>query len=281
MASPALTTRRDRSAVLRDGPPARRPRRGAPPRSRQAPPPTSPGPVHVPPRPIPAKGHHPACGQLLPGPVQYHRRRMIRYCRWARCLRRSQRSASPTGHHPPGAPRPTHRPSADRAGRPRTRRSARRSRTRAVRPPRRRAGLSLAGGPGSAAPGAPARPRRPGPPACPRRPGAPACPRRPPACPRRPGAPAGNPASRRCSHRGGRGHAPRPGPPVRVRRAGPDPLCARADLPGGRDRMGLARITRRRQRRRARRRRAVGRRRRPAALAAPRGRTARQPAAVR
>ena len=145
MASPALAARRDRSAVLRDGPLAGRPRRGAPPRSRQAPPPTSPGPVHVPPRPIPAKGHHLACGQLLPGPVQYHQRRMIRYCQWARCLRRSQRPASRTRHHPARAPRPTHRPrthrprthrpSAHRAGHPRTRRSAHRSRTRAVWPP--------------------------------------------------------------------------------------------------------------------------------------------------
>ena len=145
MASPALTARRDRSAVLRDGPLASRPRRGTPPPSRQAPPPTSPSPVHVPPRPIPAKGHHLACGQLLPGPVRYHRRRMIRYCQRARCLRRSQRPASRTRHHPARAPRPTHRPrthrprthrpSAHRAGHPRTRRSAHRSRTRAVWPP--------------------------------------------------------------------------------------------------------------------------------------------------
>ena len=145
MASPALAARRDRSAVLRDGPLAGRPRRGAPPRSRQGPPPTSPSPAHVPPRPMPAKGHHPACGQLLPGPVQYHQRRMIRYCQWARCLRRSQRPASRTRHHPARAPRPTHRPrthrprthrpSAHRAGHPRTRRSAHRSRTRAVWPP--------------------------------------------------------------------------------------------------------------------------------------------------
>jgi len=152
MASPASAARRDRSAVLRDGPLAGRPRRGAPPRSRQAPPPTSPSPVHVPPRPIPAKGHHLACGQLLPGPVRYHRRRMIRYCQRARCLRRSQRPASRTRHHPARAARPTHRPrthrpsahraghprtppSAHRAGHPRTRRSAHQSWTRAVWPP--------------------------------------------------------------------------------------------------------------------------------------------------
>ncbi len=131
MASPALTGRRDRSAVLRDGPLARRPRRGAPPRSRQAHPPTSPSqsPIRVPPRPIPAKGRHPVSGPLLPGPVQYHRRRMIRYC-----LRWSQLPASRTRHHPAGPPRPAHRPrtprprtprpGADRYGRPRTRRSA-------------------------------------------------------------------------------------------------------------------------------------------------------------
>ena len=194
MASPALRTRRDRSAVLRDGPPARRPRRGAPPRSRQAPPPTSPGPVHVPPRPIPAKGHHPACGQLLPGPVQYHRRRMIRYCRWARCLRRSQRSANPTRHHPAGRPGPP--PPAGRPGLP---------------PP----------------PGRPGLPRPAGPPACPRRPGAPACPRRPgaPACPRRCPAPRPAPAAR-APRPAPAGPAPRPAPAGRAPRPGIRPPAA-------------------------------------------------------
>jgi hypothetical protein len=135
MASPALAARRDRPAVLRHG----RPRRGAPPRSRPAPPPTS--PVHGPPRPMPAKSHHLACGQLLPGPVQYHRRRMTRCCQRARCLRRSRRPAGQTRQHPTRSAPPSHRPrtnrpSAHRAGHPRrTQRSAQRSRTRAVWPP--------------------------------------------------------------------------------------------------------------------------------------------------
>ena len=130
-------------------PPGRPPRRPAAP---WGPAPQPPGAAPYEPEPGPrpapadaAKGHHPACGQLLPGPVQYHQRRMIRYCQWARCLRRSQRPASRTRHHPARALRPTHRPrthrasahrpSAHRAGHPRTRRSAHRSRTRAVWPP--------------------------------------------------------------------------------------------------------------------------------------------------
>jgi len=192
MASPVLTGHRDRSAVLRDGPLASRPRHGAPPRSRQAHPPTSPVQVQVPSRPIPARGHHPACGQLLPGPGQYHRRRMIRYC-----LHRSRRPASQTRHHPAGAPRPAHRPSAHRprthrprthrpmthrAGRPRLRRSAHRSRTRAVRPlppprwaqPCRRIRI-----PGAGRPSPPPPVRPPGPPP-PVRPPGPPPPVRPP-----------------------------------------------------------------------------------------------------
>ena len=250
-------------------PPARPPRR---PTAPWGPAPQPPGaapyerPVHVPSRPIPAKGHHPACGQLLPGPVRYHRRRMIRYCQRARCLRRSQRPASrtrlpsdqvPSGagyHSPPTGPAPAGpAPTGPGARGPGA------ALTGAGRAPfgphRRRAGLNPVGGSrirGAGRPGPP----RPAPP---------------------PGRGSGLPLSVAVA-----GATPRDLPAAsRVRRAGPDPLCARADLPGGRDRMGLARITRRRQRRRARRRRAAGRRRRPAALAAPRGRTARQPAAVR
>ena len=178
MASPALTGRRDRSAVLRYRPLASRPRPGVPPRSRQAPPPTSPLQVHVPPRPIPAKGRHPACGQPLPGPVQSHRRRMIRYC-----LRRSRtRAVRPP---PPRRAQPCRRTRIRGAGRPGLLPPPRRP---GLLPPARPPGLLAARPPAcSAAPAAPPGPaprpappaRPPGPPLPARRPGPPP-PARPP-----------------------------------------------------------------------------------------------------